>query len=174
MSVIGAQSEASIPATVSLACAGELSSRNVFSGNEPPKFTLPVSSDPLVSLRRKILHIYKLKRAKTFLLYVPDKYAKQKEDLAVFPLLHLGVTSFCLVLLMIRCLRIKRRGCMEKTLATTIGSEEQTVQHELKNARKWIENSNISVTLTFTRGRAKLRSTALKVFEYASFLIFLK
>ena len=43
LSVIGAQSEASIHATVSLACSGKLSSRRVFSGNKPQKFTLPVS-----------------------------------------------------------------------------------------------------------------------------------
>ena len=34
--------------------AGELSSRRVFSENEPPRFTLPVSFYPLVSLRIKI------------------------------------------------------------------------------------------------------------------------
>ena len=36
-----------------LAGAGKLSSRRVFSENKPPKFTLQVSFDPLVSLSRK-------------------------------------------------------------------------------------------------------------------------
>ena len=42
-----------LPCT-SLACEGELSLRRVFSESELPKFTLPVSFDPLVSLRRNI------------------------------------------------------------------------------------------------------------------------
>ena len=43
------------------------------------KFTLPDSFYPLVSLRRKIKQqiILQLKRAKKFLLHVPDNYAEK-------------------------------------------------------------------------------------------------
>ena len=43
-----------------------------------------------------------------------------------------------------------------------------------KTTSKEIENSSISVTLTFTSVWAKLISMALKIFEYESFLNFRK
>ena len=53
------------------------------------KFTLPVSFYPLVSLRRKVKQqiILQLKRAKKFLLHLPDKCA-EKASTATHMILH--------------------------------------------------------------------------------------
>ena len=98
LSVIGAQSEASILTTVSLACAGKLSSRRVFSGNEPPKllyqFHWGEKFNKLTFKGQKNFFC-------TYLTSMPSK----KKILRFVVFCILAWLSFCLMLLIIRCFR---------------------------------------------------------------------
>ena len=165
LSVIGAQSEASIPATVSL--FREAFFQKSFYWKWAPK----VYSTSFYHWREKFNKLIFKGQKNFFCTYLTSMPSKKKiMRFVVFCILASFV--WCCWWFVVCLTSCYARSCLFGY--PEIGSQEQTVKHELKRARKWIENSNISVTLTFTSVGAKLRSTALKVFENARFLILLK